>query len=119
MDNQEPDYDEIYPKRDRAHDAIELPEEPAYSRAGSIASMHVGDVPRHIVGRLKEAHFRGHLGQTLSHWTSALDGAGIVDKQTIKNLKELRSEIRGQYGPDQQVLDKAKAILSELKVGRR
>jgi hypothetical protein len=77
------------------------------------------EVPSHVIGRLKDAHFRGYLASSLDHWMGALAGAGIVGQETIDELYRLRGEITGKYQADAAVLDKIKSVIGSLRPRKR
>jgi hypothetical protein len=106
-----------YPNSDHG-EIVELPEEKSY-REHPILSAEIGTLPLEVERRLAQAHFHGHLKDSLAHWTGALTGAEIIDKATVNTLNELSGEISGRYLDDKPVLDKIRQVFISLRTKKR
>jgi hypothetical protein len=51
----------------------------------------------------------------LAHWIGACDGAGILDKKTVGQLKGFQKKLTGEYEKDSEILKDIVATLDQLR----
>ena len=100
---------------------VELLDEPSVYNQNPAATLTVkaGEVGPTIVDRLRTAFTAGRLHESLGHWIGTLDGLELVDKGTIKTLKDLRTEITGYRNTDDPILAKLEKIFYGLTPRKR
>ena len=83
------------------YESIELPAEPSpYGGKQGTETFEVGNLPLELRYRLEDSALKGgdSVVKTMKWYTSACEGSGIFDADTVKSLKSLTAEVEQAAG---------------------